>query len=156
MYILWVQLFILPRSTKKKKSCCLQSTSELYRLTTGQWILVPTFADRGVPHGQRSGIPMAVNLSFLYRSRYFFFQGVPHLCSWGWVDSVPDPLLLRKSGRDRYLTHNLYVCSQEFWPLDHRGGLSSCPANNKCSLMSVWASEIQEINILPFYWKKLA
>jgi hypothetical protein len=41
--------------------------------------------------------PYARNLGFLDRSRYFFFQVVPQLYSRGWVDSVPDPLLLRKS-----------------------------------------------------------
>jgi hypothetical protein len=39
---------------------------------------VPTFVDRGVSGGQRGGSPTVVNLSFLDRSRYFFFQ-VAHL-----------------------------------------------------------------------------
>jgi hypothetical protein len=34
-------------------------------------------------------------LDFLYWSRYYFFQ-VAHIYSQGWVDPVPDPLLLRK------------------------------------------------------------
>jgi hypothetical protein len=42
------------------------------------------------PHGRILG--------FLDRSRYFFFQVAPQLYSRGWVDHVPDPLLLRKSG----------------------------------------------------------
>jgi hypothetical protein len=37
-------------------------------------------------------------LGFLYRSRYFFFQVAPQLYSRDWMDPVPDPLLLRKSG----------------------------------------------------------
>jgi hypothetical protein len=45
--------------------------------------LVPTFADRGVSRGQRGGSPTVVNLSFLDRSRYFFFQISPYLCSRG-------------------------------------------------------------------------
>jgi hypothetical protein len=45
----------------------------------GRLILVPTFVDRGVARGQRGGTPTAVNLSFLDRSRYFFFQAAPHL-----------------------------------------------------------------------------
>jgi hypothetical protein len=36
--------------------------------------LVPTFADRGVSHGQRGGSPTVVNLSFLDRSCYFSFK----------------------------------------------------------------------------------
>jgi hypothetical protein len=59
--------------------------------------LVPTSADRecymvGVtdPHGRILG--------FIDRNRYYFFQIAPQLYSRGWVDPVPDPLLLRKSG----------------------------------------------------------
>jgi hypothetical protein len=44
-------------------------------------ILVPTFADRGVSRGQRGGSPKVVNLSFLDRRRYFFFQVARHLSS---------------------------------------------------------------------------
>jgi hypothetical protein len=36
------------------------------------------------------------------------------------VDPVPDPLLLRKSGRAGNRTRDLWICSQELWPLDHR------------------------------------
>jgi hypothetical protein len=36
--------------------------------------LVPTLVDKGVSHGQHGGSPMAVNLSFLDRSRYFSFK----------------------------------------------------------------------------------
>jgi hypothetical protein len=42
--------------------------------------------------------PYGSNLGFLDRSRYFFFQVAPQLYSRRWVDPVPDPLLLRKSG----------------------------------------------------------
>jgi hypothetical protein len=45
--------------------------------------LVPTFVDRGVSRGQRGGSPTAVNLSFLDRSSYFFFQVALHLSSQG-------------------------------------------------------------------------
>jgi hypothetical protein len=60
--------------------------------------LVPTLADRGVSRGQRGGSRTVVNTSFLDRSRYFSFKYLliyPHK---GWVDPVPGPLLLRKSG----------------------------------------------------------
>jgi hypothetical protein len=39
------------------------------------------------------------------------------------VDPVPDPLLLRKSGSTGNRSRDLWICSQELWPLDHRGGL---------------------------------
>jgi hypothetical protein len=65
-------------------------------------------------------IPTAVNLCFLNRSRYFFIQVAPQLTSRGWVDPVPDPLLLRKSGSARGRTRDPCICSQKLWPLDHR------------------------------------
>jgi hypothetical protein len=37
-------------------------------------------------------------IEFLYRSRYFFFQAAPRVYPRGFVDPVPDPLLLRKFG----------------------------------------------------------
>jgi hypothetical protein len=43
-------------------------------------------------------------LGFLDQSHYFFFQVAPQLYSQGWVDPVPDPLLLRKSGSARNRT----------------------------------------------------
>jgi hypothetical protein len=46
---------------------------------------VPTFVDRRVSHGQRGGTLTAVNLSFLDRSHYFFFQVAliyPHEAEW--------------------------------------------------------------------------
>jgi hypothetical protein len=46
------------------------------------------------------------NFDFLDRSRYFFFHVAPELYSRGWVDPVPDPLLLRKSGSIGNRTQN--------------------------------------------------
>ena len=80
--------------------------------------VMPTFADRGChvvsatdPHGR-------FNLCFLDRSRYFFIQVAPQLTSRGWVEPVPDPLLLRKSGSAGNRTRDLCICSQKLWPLD--------------------------------------
>jgi hypothetical protein len=87
--------------------------------------LVPTFGDRGVSCGQRGGSPTAVNLSFLDRSGYFCFKYLliyPHK---GWVDPVPDPLLLRKFGSAGNRTRYLWLSSQELWPSDHSGGRRS-------------------------------
>jgi hypothetical protein len=39
------------------------------------------------------------------------------------MDPVPDPLLLWKSGSAGNRTRDLWICSQEFWPLEHKGGL---------------------------------
>jgi hypothetical protein len=38
------------------------------------------------------------------------------------VDPIPDPLLLRKSGSGGNRNRDLWICNQELWPLDHRGG----------------------------------
>jgi hypothetical protein len=45
-------------------------------------------------------------LGFLDRSHYFFFQVAPQLYLRGWVVSVPDPLLHRKSGSAGNRTQN--------------------------------------------------
>jgi hypothetical protein len=52
----------------------LQANYTDWETATGRRILVPTFVDRGVSHGQRGETPMAVNLSFLDWSRYFSFK----------------------------------------------------------------------------------
>jgi hypothetical protein len=73
-------------------------------------------------HCNRSPRPL---ICFLDQSRYFSNQVAPQLSSQGWVDPVSDPLLLRKSGSAKNRTWDLWICSQELWPLDHRGGLLS-------------------------------
>jgi hypothetical protein len=67
-------------------------------------------------------IPTAVNLVFLDRSRYFSIQVASQLSPRGWVDPVPDPLLLRKFGSAGNRTRGFWICSQELSLLDHRGG----------------------------------
>jgi hypothetical protein len=66
------------------------------RSTAASAKLVPTWSVRGC-HVVSVTDPYARILCFLDRSRYFFFQ-VAQLYSRSWVDPVPDPLLLRKSG----------------------------------------------------------
>jgi hypothetical protein len=99
------------------------SASELYRLCDRLLSakLLPTFADREC-RMFRATDPHGCILGFLDRSHYFFFQAAPQLYSRGWACPVPYPLLHRKSGSARNLTRNLRICSQELWPLDHRGG----------------------------------
>jgi hypothetical protein len=98
----------------------LSPQSELCRLSDLRLSakLVPIFADRGRrvvsatdPHG--------CILGFLDWSRYFSIQVAPQLSSWGWVDPVLDPLLLIKFGSGGNQTRDLWICSQELWPLDH-------------------------------------
>jgi hypothetical protein len=84
---------------QNKQSPWPESVSELYRLNDRLFSakLVPTFAHGGC-HVVSAADPYGRILGFLNRSRYFFFQAAPRLYSRGWVDPVPDPLLLRKSG----------------------------------------------------------
>jgi hypothetical protein len=76
------------------------------------------FCGQKVSRGQRNGSPRPY--SRFCRPEPLLFH--PKLYSRGWVDPVPNPLLLRKSGRARTRTRDLWICSQELWPLDHRGG----------------------------------
>jgi hypothetical protein len=85
--------------------------SELYRPSDFRLSakLVPTFAD-GWCRVVSATDPYCSIRNFLDPSRYFFFQVDFQLYARGWVDPVPDPLLLRNS--------------QKLWPLNHRGGLN--------------------------------
>jgi hypothetical protein len=84
--------------------------------------LVPTFVVRGVSHGQCGRSPTVVNLSFLDQSHYFFFQVAPHLSSQGLSGPRSKPTATQKIWQPRGSNPDLWVCSQIFWPLDHRGG----------------------------------
>jgi hypothetical protein len=64
---------------------------------------------------------MVVNLGFLDRSHWFLVQVAPHLSLRGWVDPVPDPLLLRISSSAGIWTWDLWICSEKLWSLDNRG-----------------------------------
>jgi hypothetical protein len=99
-----------------------ESASETYRLSDRRMSakLVPTIAD-GECHMVSVTDPYGLNLGFLDRSRHFFFQVAPQFYSRGWKVPVPDPLLLRKSETNP----DLWIWSQEPWPLDHRGCLRS-------------------------------
>jgi hypothetical protein len=84
--------------TKKTKIPWPESVSELYRPSDRRLSakLLPTFSCRGC-HEVSMPDPYGRILGFLDRSCYFVFQVAPQLYSRGWVDPVPDPLLLRKS-----------------------------------------------------------
>jgi hypothetical protein len=115
-----------------------QANNTDWATVTSRQILVPTFVDRGVSCGQRSGTPMAIILNFLGWSCYFFFQVAPLLSSRGWVDPVPDPLLLRKSSSTKNRAWDLSVYSQELWPLDDRGACTaSCLPIPKIILLQI-------------------
>jgi hypothetical protein len=85
---------------KKKQSPWLESASELYRPSDCSLSvkLLPTFAYTGC-HVVSVTDPYGRILGFLDLNRHFLFQVAPQVYSRGWVDPVPDPLLLRKSSR---------------------------------------------------------
>jgi hypothetical protein len=102
---------------------------------------VPAFADRGCRVVSATD-PHSRILGFLDRSRYYFFPAASQLHSRGWVDPVPDPLLLRKSGSAGNRNRELWICSQEFWPLDHRGGHDA----------TLQDENIRPIRVLKYLW----
>jgi hypothetical protein len=64
------------------------------RVASAGWALPrPSFVFTIFSHKKND--PHGRILSFLDRSRYYFFQAAPQLYSRGWVDPVADPLFLR-------------------------------------------------------------
>jgi hypothetical protein len=128
-----------------------ESASELYRLSDHRLLakLVQTFADRGW-HVDSVTDPYGRILGFLDRSRYFFFQVAPQLYSRVWVDPVPDPLLLIKSGSAGNRTRAYGSVTRNPWPLDHRSGhIKFKPWSPKClvSKLSVKSSKNPAMSI---------
>jgi hypothetical protein len=68
--------------------------------------LVPTFEGRGW-HMVRTD-PYGRILGIVDRGNYYFFQVAPQLYPKGWVDPVPHPTLLRKSGDAGNQTRTIY------------------------------------------------
>jgi hypothetical protein len=106
-------VYVILRGNKHIKSTVLRDLSPRTRPSDSRLSvkLMPTFAHKGC-HVVSMTNPCGLIFGFLTRSRYFFFQ-VAQLYSRGWVDTVPDPLLLRKSGStgnrtrtSRYLARN--------------------------------------------------
>jgi hypothetical protein len=92
---------------KKKRTLWLWSAGELCQPSDRHLLGI-----EGVAWSAQR-IPPVVSLGFLDHSHYYFFQVAPQLSSGGWVDPVPDPLLLRKSWSARNRTQDLWICSQK-------------------------------------------
>jgi hypothetical protein len=80
--------------------------------------LVPTLAERGVSRSQCGG-SLRPYSRFSRQKQLLFYQVAPLLYSRGWVESVPDPIFLRKSGSAGNWTRTSGSVAR---PLDHRGG----------------------------------
>jgi hypothetical protein len=78
------------------------------------------FADIGC-HVVSVSDPYGRILVLLHRSRYFLFQAAPQLYSRGLVDSILEPLLLKEFDSAGTRTRDIWLCSQQLWPLHHRG-----------------------------------
>jgi hypothetical protein len=76
------------------------------------------FSGERLSDGQRNESPRPL-FRFSRPKSLLSFQVVPQLSSRGWVDPVPDPLLLRRSGSAGKRTRDLWICSQKLWSLDH-------------------------------------
>jgi hypothetical protein len=81
--------------------------------------VIANFCGYRVPRGQRDG-SLRPDSRFSRQEPLLFYKVAPQLYSRGWVDTVPDPLLFFVVPGNR--TRDPCICSQELWPLDHRGG----------------------------------
>jgi hypothetical protein len=126
---------ILHHSEKKNKQPpWLESVSELYRPSDCRLSvkLLPTFEDTGCH---------AVSVTDLYGRilvcldwiHYFFFQVAPQLYSRGWVDPIPDPLLLRKSGRTGNRTRSSRSVARNSDHYTAEAVINILPSTLKCS-----------------------
>jgi hypothetical protein len=86
-------------------AACRRSDCQLLRIEGARW--------------SAWRIPTAV-FSISRQEPLLFYQVAPQLYSRGWVDPVPDPLLFFLVVLES--NPGLRICSQELWPLDHRGG----------------------------------
>jgi hypothetical protein len=91
---------------------------------------------------RRNLVPTLVEIEFSRPKPLLFFQVSPHLSSRGWVDPVPDPLLLRKSGSTGNRTQDLWVSSQiniKWWVWD---GSKTVLVNNPWLKRKIWDDKL--------------
>jgi hypothetical protein len=112
---------VLHKSFSIEKNSLPESSSELYRPGDRSLSakLVPTFGDRGCRVVSATD-PYGHILGFLDRSHYFFLQVAPQL----YLSGPRSRLTTQKTWYCRKSNLDLWICSQELWPLDHRGGQS--------------------------------
>jgi hypothetical protein len=100
-------------------------------------VSVLTFADRGCrvvsttdPHSRIFG--------FIDPEPLLFHSSSCSLILTRLSGPRPDPLLLTKSDNAGNRTRVLWICSQEFWPLDHRGGRRTQIIYYKCGYWQLY------------------
>jgi hypothetical protein len=101
------------------------SASELYRESDHRLStkLVPKFANIWC-HVVSVTDPYCPILGFIYRSRHCFLQVAPQLHSRGLSGPRSRPTTSQKIWYRWESNLDLWICSQELSPLDHRGGLT--------------------------------
>jgi hypothetical protein len=83
--------------------------------------LVPFLAGRGMSRVRATDIHG--NYSRFSKSEpLLFIQVAPQLSSGGWMVPIPDPPLPRKSGRAGNRTRDLWICNNDLWLVENRGG----------------------------------
>jgi hypothetical protein len=126
---------------KQKQTPWSESASDLYRPSDLHLSakLMPTFEDKGCCVVDTTD-PYSRILAFLYRSRYFFFQVAHQFYPRGWVDPIPDPLLLRKSGSagNRSRTSGSVARNSDHW-LQRRSINATGDGNTILTAPSEWA-----------------
>jgi hypothetical protein len=107
----------------------------------------------GVLRGQRNR-SLRPYSRFLDRNRYYFFQVAPQLYSRGWVDPVPDPLLLRKSGSagNSTRTSGSVAGNSQRRPISNTCVLLSIQFANydmylRCACLNPWADSRSGLNV---------
>jgi hypothetical protein len=83
--------------------------------------LVPTFSDRGC-HLVSVTDPYCRILGFLNRSRQFFLSSSSSVVLTRLSGPRSRPTTSQKIWQRRESNPDLWICSQELWPVDHRGG----------------------------------
>jgi hypothetical protein len=127
--------------TDRATAACWRSWCQLLRIVGAVW------------SAQR--IHTVVNLGFLDRGRYFSFQVAPQLSSRGWVDPVPDPLLLRKSGSAGKRNRDLWICSQRRSELRYRKMQQRLPRREPTYMFTYSPSRTTHPYTWSAYWWKL-
>jgi hypothetical protein len=114
------------KQKRKKNSVAFSAQANCtdWGTAAGRRILVITFALRGVSRGQSGSSPRPLISVFLDRSPYLFFQVAPHLSLRGWVETVQDPLVFRKTGRDGNQTRDLSFVARNsgHWLINWKNG----------------------------------
>jgi hypothetical protein len=117
-YITWHSV-----KASDKKNSLPESASELYRPSVHRLStkLVTTFAVRGVPHGQRYG-SLQLYSQFYRPEPLLFLPSSSSIVLTRLSRPHSRPTTSQKIWQRQNSNPDLWICSQELWPLGYRGG----------------------------------